>query len=96
MSLAIITARTKAQPRLFASSISLRAIGTENPSAQHSYEPLLFTVPEACAQLRVSRWALYQLIRSGRLKTIRIGSRRLVPRTAVSTLIRELIQEGTW
>ena len=40
----------------------------------------LFTIDEAAAQLRVSRWSVYNLIRSGQLQTIKIGRRRLVPR----------------
>jgi excisionase family DNA binding protein len=39
----------------------------------------LFTIDEAAAQLRVSRWSVYNLIRSGQLQTIKIGRRRLVP-----------------
>ena len=39
----------------------------------------LFTIDEAAARLRVSRWSVYNLIRSGQLRTIKIGRRRLVP-----------------
>jgi predicted DNA-binding protein (UPF0251 family) len=31
----------------------------------------LFTIDEAAAQLRVSRWTVYNLIRSGQLHTIK-------------------------
>ncbi|MGI8452015.1 MAG: helix-turn-helix domain-containing protein [Streptosporangiaceae bacterium] len=37
----------------------------------------LFTIDEAAAQLRVSRWSVYNLIRSGQLHTIKIGRRRV-------------------
>jgi excisionase family DNA binding protein len=39
---------------------------------------LLCTVPEAASALRVSRSVIYELIRSGRLRTIKQGRRRLV------------------
>jgi len=49
--------------------------------------PRLLTVQEACDQLRVGRWMLYHLIRTGQLQTIKIGSRRLVPVEAINTFI---------
>lgn len=62
-----------------------RQLATSQPESGAT--PLLLTVSEACIVLRVSRWSLYQLIRSGRLRTITIGSRRLVPMSAVQALI---------
>jgi len=56
-------------------------------------EAALLTVKEACATLRISKWSLYQLIRSRQLETIRIGRRRLIPVTAIQTLIRQLGRE---
>ncbi|WP_246001524.1 helix-turn-helix domain-containing protein [Allorhizocola rhizosphaerae] len=53
-------------------------------------------MPEACALLRISRWGLYRLIHSRQLKTIHIGSRRLIPRDAVLDLIEKLGQEGNF
>lgn len=52
--------------------------------------PVLLTVPEACETLRVSRWTLYSLIRSKRLATIKIGSRRCVPLSSIHALVRQL------
>jgi excisionase family DNA binding protein len=50
----------------------------------------MLTVAEASAVLRVSRWSLYRLIRSGKLQTIKIGRRRLVPAAALSALVERL------
>ena len=50
----------------------------------------LLTVPEACAELRVSRWMLYRLVQTRRLVTIKIGSRRFVPRADLHALIESL------
>jgi excisionase family DNA binding protein len=52
----------------------------------------LLTVDEAAERLRVSRWTIYNLIRSNRLRTIRIGRRRLVPATAVSDFLDQLLK----
>jgi excisionase family DNA binding protein len=40
--------------------------------------PSCFTVSEAAHYLRISRALLYQLIRSGRIKTVKIGARTIV------------------
>jgi excisionase family DNA binding protein len=54
----------------------------------------LLTVPEAAARLRVSKWMLYNLIRSRRLRTVKIGSRRLVPVSALRYFLEELQEEA--
>jgi len=41
-------------------------------------QPTLYTVEEAAEQLRVSRWMIYQLLRSNELKSLTIASRRLI------------------
>lgn len=38
----------------------------------------LLTVEEAAKKLRVSRWMIYQLLRSNELKSLTIASRRLI------------------
>ena len=50
----------------------------------------LFTIDEAAARLRVSRWSVYKLIRSGQLRTIKIGRRRLVPIDAMTECLERL------
>ena len=49
--------------------------------------PVVYRVEEAAQALRVSRDTMYELIRSGRLKTIKVGSRRLVPLTALDEFV---------
>ena len=49
----------------------------------------LFTIDEAAARLRVSRWTLYNLIRSNQLRTIKIGRRRLVPPAALDECVEQ-------
>jgi excisionase family DNA binding protein len=50
----------------------------------------LLTVPEAADRLRVSKWMLYNLIRSRQLRSVKIGDRRLVPVTALRKFLRDL------
>ncbi|GGM27651.1 helix-turn-helix domain-containing protein [Dactylosporangium sucinum] len=54
----------------------------------------LLTVPEAAARLRVSKWMLYNLIRSRQLRSVKIGARRLIPVGAVDALVTVLEEEA--
>ena len=54
----------------------------------------LLTVPEAAERLRISRWMLYNLIRSRRLRSIKIGDRRLVPVTALRAFLAMAEEEA--
>lgn len=45
-----------------------------------------YTIFEAAAYLRISRDYVYKLMRAGRLRTIRDGSRRYVPGTELARL----------
>jgi excisionase family DNA binding protein len=66
-----------------------------NMQRENNTEPAVLTVQEACMTLRISKWSVYQLIRSRQLETIRIGRRRLIPVAAIQTLIRQLGREDT-
>jgi excisionase family DNA binding protein len=55
---------------------------------------VVLTVDEAAARLRVSRWTLYNLIRSNQLRTVKIGRRRLVPVTAITDCLDHLMEEA--
>lgn len=56
--------------------------------------PHLLTISEVCDALRISRWAVYQLINKRRLKSVRIKRRRLVVPSDLTALIEELREEG--
>ena len=47
----------------------------------------LLTVPEAMAALRVSRYTLYNLIRTGDLESITIGRSRRIPVDAITAYV---------
>lgn len=55
--------------------------------------PRLLTVPEAMAQLNVSRWTLYNLIRSGELASVTIGRARRIPAAALDDFISDRLQQ---
>ena len=51
---------------------------------------VLYDVDEAAEALRLSRSVLYELIRSGRLRTVKQGRRRLVPVSALAEYVDSL------
>lgn len=51
---------------------------------------LLYGVDEAAEALRLSRSVLYELIRSGQLRTVKQGRRRLVPVAALEEYVNGL------
>jgi excisionase family DNA binding protein len=60
-------------------------------------EPLadhLLTVQEAADWLRVSRWSVYNLMHTNRLRTIKIGRRRLISRDALDECVAQLAKDA--
>lgn len=51
--------------------------------------PKLLTVSEAAKELRISNWLLYELIRTGQLKTLKIATRRLIAADDLDNFISE-------
>lgn len=51
---------------------------------------LAYRVDEAAEAVRLSRSQIYELIRSGQLRTIKLGRRRLVPVQALTDYINGL------
>ena len=54
---------------------------------------LLYRIPEAMNLLRLSRTTIYELIRSGRLRSIKQGRTRLISITAMNDYIALLENE---
>ncbi|MEW1839567.1 helix-turn-helix domain-containing protein [Nonomuraea angiospora] len=55
----------------------------------------LLTVPQAMAVLKVSRWTLYNLIRSGELGSIVVGARcRRIPARSLEAYVAQLCEEA--
>jgi excisionase family DNA binding protein len=57
---------------------AVRRVGLSDAAA----EPLLDSINQAVARLGISRSLLYSEINKGRLRTVKVGKRRLVPRDA--------------
>src|SRR5262249_55003042 len=55
--------------------------------------PRLIRVEDAARLLNIGRPAVYDLIRSRRLRTVKIGARRLIPREAIDEVIALLLDE---
>lgn len=52
-------------------------------------DALLLTPEEVARALAVSRARVYELMRAGELRSIRIGTSRRVPREAIATFIEQ-------
>jgi excisionase family DNA binding protein len=51
------------------------------------------TVPEVAARLKISRWKVYELIRSRELDSFLVGRCRRVPGAAVAEMVGRLLRE---
>ncbi len=57
--------------------------------------PVVLLTPEQAAEaLSIGRWKLYDLLRRGRLRSIRIGSCRRISTAALSAFVAELEDES--
>jgi len=54
----------------------------------------LYRVPEVMVLLSLSRTVIYELIRSGRLRTVQQGRARLIPAAAVAEYVALLERES--
>ncbi|MDM4783052.1 helix-turn-helix domain-containing protein [Micromonospora aurantiaca] len=54
----------------------------------------MLRVEEAARALGIGRSLVYDLIRSGRLRSFKVGSRRLIPAAAIDEVITTLTEEA--
>jgi len=50
----------------------------------------LFTIQEVMAYCKISRSKIYELIKTGHLRTIKIGTLRRVPESALQEMLADL------
>jgi excisionase family DNA binding protein len=50
-------------------------------------EPLAVSVDEAARRLSVGRTLLYDLIRQGKVRAVKLGTRTIIPATEISRLL---------
>ena len=54
----------------------------------------LLSIDQACERLNLGRWSVYKLINQNRLRTVKMGRRRLVTMGAIRAFIESLEAEG--
>ncbi len=54
----------------------------------------LYKVPEAMALLSMSRSVIYELMRAGRLKFVKVGRATLIPAVAIREYVQTLLAES--
>lgn len=67
---------------------------TARAAERVAIQPQLYRIPEAMRALSMSRSVIYELIRSGRLRSVREGRARLIPATAIAEYIALLEAEA--
>jgi excisionase family DNA binding protein len=72
------------------STIPLPATAPLPPTAP---APLLLSVEEAAAQIRVSRARMFDLIRKGKVLSVKVGGSRRVPYDSLRAYVDQLITE---
>lgn len=55
--------------------------------------PLLLTVEESAKQARISRTKMFELIKSGEIRSVKIGRSRRVPAAALAAYVDQLLAE---
>ena len=53
---------------------------------------MLFGVTEAAAVLGIGRTNVYALLKTGELRSVKIGGRRLIPRAALEAFVDDLMR----
>ena len=69
-------------------TVSRRRTSTGPEGAQPDGGPVAYDVPEVLRRLGVTRPTIYRFLRSGELRSFRLGSRRLVSAEALEEFIR--------
>lgn len=59
----------------------------KQPDWVNGSQPLVLTVPEVAALLRVSQRLMYELVAEGGIRSVKIGRRVVIPRSAVDELL---------
>ena len=68
-------------------------IESEGGSAhEHAATQLLWDIGDACEALGIRRSKLYELVATGQLGSVKVGSRRLIPDTAMVAFVASLTE----
>ncbi|KOO80413.1 helix-turn-helix transcriptional regulator [Stenotrophomonas pavanii] len=58
----------------------------------NALDPLLHRIPDACRRLSVSRTTLYELIKAGEIRSVKIGTRSLIPEVDLQRLLSSRLE----
>ena len=58
------------------------------------HTPLASTIQTACSRLGIGRTLIYDLLKQGKLRSIKLGSRTLIPETELQRLVTEQLAGG--
>jgi excisionase family DNA binding protein len=57
-------------------------------------EGILYSPEETAGVMGITRTAVYAMLRGGELSSVKIGRRRLIPRTVIEAYVARLIAAG--
>ncbi|HEL4830695.1 helix-turn-helix domain-containing protein [Listeria seeligeri] len=58
----------------------------------NALDPLLHRIPDACRRLSVSRTTLYELIKAGEIRSVKIGTRSLIPEVDLQRVLSSRLE----
>lgn len=61
-------------------------------NATNALDPLLHRIPDACRRLSVSRTTLYELIKAGEIRSVKIGARSLIPEVDLQRVLSSRLE----
>ena len=56
--------------------------------------PLAHQIPQACQRIGVARTSIYELIKAGELRSIKVGSRTLIPESELQQFIAKRMAQA--
>jgi len=62
---------------------------------ERNHFPLANTINDSCCRLGIGRTLLYDLLKQGKLRSIKLGTRTLIPETELQCLIAEQLEQAT-
>ncbi len=70
------------------------SLGPNESGYEPRLKPLLVTAEQAGASLAICRTKVYELLRTGELESIQIGSSRRIPTAALEAYVERLAQKS--
>jgi excisionase family DNA binding protein len=77
------------------STSNIIATAKSLPISVQPVEPMLFDVKGALVQLKISRGLLYGLMRSGRIRFVKLGNRTLFRRIDLERFLEEQVRSNS-